>query len=46
MTDPALRQRMAQNGLEFASVNDWEHKKHLYLDLVDALTSKSRPTNC
>ena len=39
--DPMLRHQLALNGLEFASLNDWENKKHLYLDIVDSLTSSA-----
>jgi len=44
IADPNLLKQFAQNGLEFASINDWEHKQGTYLDIVDSLTSQSRST--
>lgn len=42
ITDSALRQQLAGNGLLFAMHNDWEHKKSVYLDIVDALAGHAR----
>jgi glycosyltransferase involved in cell wall biosynthesis len=35
--DKNLRERLAKNGLEFVKKNNWDCKKHIYLDLVDEL---------
>jgi glycosyltransferase involved in cell wall biosynthesis len=37
---PALRQKLIQNGLAYAERNQWETKKQEYLDLVDALVAR------
>ena len=36
--DSKLRQELANNGLNFASRNNWENHKYIYLNIVDALT--------
>ena len=35
--NPALREQLAQNALQFVGQFDWEHKKDEYLNLVDSL---------
>jgi glycosyltransferase involved in cell wall biosynthesis len=39
ITDSELRRKLVQNGLEFASQNDWVHYKHKYLNIVDSLVA-------
>jgi hypothetical protein len=41
ITDSKFRRQLAQNGFEFASLNDWEHRKQIYLDIVEALTPRT-----
>jgi glycosyltransferase involved in cell wall biosynthesis len=33
-----LREKLSQNALKFAEKNNWDMKKHIYIDLIDALT--------
>lgn len=40
--DPALRSRLAQNGLAFVAKNNWGLKKAEYLKLVDSLVNSQR----
>lgn len=35
--DPERRKRQAERAFRFVEENDWEHKKKIYLDLVDGL---------
>jgi glycosyltransferase involved in cell wall biosynthesis len=37
--DPEMRKELALRGERFVAANDWEHKKHLYINLVDSLVS-------
>ena len=38
--NPALRDSLTRNGLEYAKANDWDHRKQAYLDLVDSLATE------
>jgi glycosyltransferase involved in cell wall biosynthesis len=40
ISNPELRRRLVQNGLEFAMQNDWEHNEYRYLDILDSLSTK------
>ncbi len=37
INDPGLRDRLSQNGLDYATLNSWNLKKAEYLSLVDSL---------
>jgi glycosyltransferase involved in cell wall biosynthesis/peptidoglycan/xylan/chitin deacetylase (PgdA/CDA1 family) len=39
--DLALRNSLVRNGLEYATANDWDHRKQAYLDLVDSLATET-----
>lgn len=41
--DPQLRQAYIERGSRLAALNEWEQKKHLYLDLVEGLTGNVAP---
>ena len=36
-----IRKKLSQNALKFVEKNNWEVKKHIYLDLVDSLVKSS-----
>ena len=40
ITDPDLRKRLSQNGLDYATRNSWNSKKAEYLSLVDSLCAE------
>src|SRR3984957_17327642 len=40
--DSELRGQLANNGLEFASRNNWESHQSIYLNIVNALTKKKK----
>ncbi|MGC2423924.1 MAG: glycosyltransferase family 4 protein [Nitrospirota bacterium] len=40
--NPAIRERMVENGYRHAVANSWEVKKHDYLSLVDRLTGQGQ----
>ena len=42
ITDSALRRQLVQNGLAFASLNDWESKQGMYLDIVNSLCPREQ----
>ena len=33
-----LREKLRQNALKFTEENNWDMKKHVYIDLIDGLT--------
>jgi glycosyltransferase involved in cell wall biosynthesis len=37
ISDPALREKLSRNGLDYAARNNWNSKKAEYLSLVDSL---------
>jgi len=39
--NPVLRDSLVRNGLEYATANDWDRRKHAYLDLVDSLATET-----
>ena len=41
--DPALRNRMIQNAFGYVASNNWDVKKHEYLELVDRLVGSLSP---
>jgi glycosyltransferase involved in cell wall biosynthesis len=42
--NPELRRELTEAANKLVSVNDWDHKKFLYLDIVDSLTSRACAT--
>jgi glycosyltransferase involved in cell wall biosynthesis len=40
-SDPIYRKTLSENGYAYAQANSWETMKHVYLDLVDRLTTTS-----
>lgn len=39
--NPELRENLAKNALRYVERNNWDIKKHIYLDLVDSLVNKA-----
>lgn len=39
--DSALRASLIENGLRYAEMNNWQHRKFAYLDLADSLCTKT-----
>ncbi len=44
--NPALRDSLRRNGLEYAASNDWGHRRQAYLDLVDSLSTETFVSIC
>ena len=38
--DPELRENLAKNSLRYVKKNNWDVKKHIYLEIIDSLTNK------
>jgi len=35
-----LRENLAKNSLRYVKKNNWDVKKHIYLEIIDSLTNK------